>query len=85
MSLSIFIRLTFFYENFKIFFIEYDIVSPDIHKLTKPKESCLAYEAHSHGLIGSFLQTGFDSVRFTALLSAIKSGDLRGSLKPGML
>ena len=38
-----------------------------------------------HGLIGSFLQTGFDSVRFAALLSAIKSGDLRGSLRPKML
>ena len=35
--------------------------------------------------IGSFLQTDFDSVRFAALLSAIRSGDLRGSLKPGML
>ena len=38
-----------------------------------------------HGLIGSFLQTGFDSVRFAAFLSAIKSGDLRGSLKPEVL
>ena len=38
-----------------------------------------------HGLIGSFLQTGFDSVRFTVLLSAIKGGHLRGSLKPRML
>ena len=28
-----------------------------------------------HGLMGSFLQTGFDRVRFAALLSAIKSGD----------
>ena len=38
-----------------------------------------------YGLIGSFLQTGFDSVRFAPLPSAIKSGDLRGSLRPKML
>ena len=35
--------------------------------------------------IGSFLQTGVDSIRFAALLSAIKVDDLKGPPKPRML
>ena len=38
-----------------------------------------------HGFVDSFLQTGLDSIRFAALLSAIKIRDLKGPPEPGML
>ena len=69
-------RLTSFYENFKIFSIEYDIVPPNIYKFTKRKESCEAYVRVSwvedfrtklgmdYGfLISSPLDSGFEIAR----------------------